>query len=107
MIINNPISIQGQVTRAQDMSAIKQNDDNRAFITQMNMQRIGEDEVEVRARQVQEKADTENEPGRHDAREKGNNQYYGDGGKRRKREDGVIRRRGPDDTMIVGFDIKV
>ena len=107
MIINNPISIQGQITRAQDMSALKQNDDNRAFVTQLNMQRIHEDQIESRARQVQEKEDLENDAGRHDAREKGKNQYAGDGGKRRKREDGIVIKKGPEGSEIIGFDIKV
>ena len=107
MIVNNPISLQGQITRAQDLSSIKQNEDNRAFVTQLNMQRVHEDEVETRAKQVQEKEDTENEPGRHDAREKGQNQYFGDGGRERKTKDGIIRKKGPGNTEIIGFDIKV
>jgi hypothetical protein len=107
MIINNPISIQGQITRATDLSIIKQNEDNRGFVEQLNIQKVKEDDADTKSKQVLEKDDVENDGQRHDAKEKGKNQYFGDGGKGRKKTDGVIIKKGPGNTVIKGFDIKV
>lgn len=107
MIINNPISIQGQITRAQDFSIIKQNEDNRGFVEQLNIQKQKEDETETKSKQVQEKDAAENDGQRHDAKEKGKNQYFGDGGKGRKKPNGIIIKKGPNNTEIKGFDIKI
>jgi hypothetical protein len=107
MIINNPISVIGQTTRAQDLSTIKHNEDSRAAITQMNVQKQRDFQEDLKAKQVQEKEDTENEGERHDAKEKGKNQYAGDGGKDRKKPDGLILKKGPGNTIVQGFDIKI
>ena len=107
MLVNNPISIQGQITRAQDLSMIKQNADNRVAFEQIDIQKQQEDQTENRARQVRQKDDTESASDRHDAREKGSNEYSGDGGQNRKKRDGTVVRKGPGNTEIIGFDIKV
>jgi len=107
MLINNPIAVQGQITRAQDLSIIKQNEANRGFVEQLNIQKTKENDEETKSKQVLEKDDVENNGQRHDAKEKGKNQYFGDGGKGRKKNDGVIVKKGPGNTLITGFDIKV
>ncbi|MCL2719170.1 MAG: hypothetical protein FWE14_10380 [Lachnospiraceae bacterium] len=107
MIINNPISVQGQITRATDLSIIKQNEANRGFVEQLNIQKVKEDDVETKSKQVSEKEDTDNEGQRHDAKDKGKNQYFGNGGKGRKKPDGVIIKKGPGNTEIKSFDIKI
>jgi hypothetical protein len=108
MIINNPISVQGEIVRAQDLAAIKHGEDSRAAITQMDVQKMRENQEDVRAKQVLQKDDTENEQERHDAKEKGKNQYAGDGGRgRKKQNDGTVLVKGPNNTVIQGFDIKV
>ncbi|MDR2547132.1 MAG: hypothetical protein LBC96_06425 [Lachnospiraceae bacterium] len=110
MLVNNPISIQGQITRAQDFSTIKQNEDNRGAVAQLNITRSMDDQNENKAKQVQQKEDMENSNQRHDAKEKGSNQYFGDGGKSRNgrgRKDGIIIRKSPYNTEITGIDIKV
>ena len=107
MIINNPVAVQGQITRSNDMSIIRQNEMNRGFTEQFNIQKVKEDEAETKAKQVQNKDDLDNDGQRHDAKEKGKNQYMGDGGKGRKKTDGVIIKKGPGNTLVKGFDIKV
>jgi hypothetical protein len=107
MIINNPVSIMGQNTRAQDFSTIKHNEDHKAAIIQQNVQKQRDIQEEQRAKQVHDKEDTENEGKRHDAKEKGSNEYAGDGGKGRKKHDGFVLKKGPNNTIIKSFDIKV
>lgn len=81
------IEIQGQLTRAQDFTTIKQNQDNKGLVDQTNFQRQFNQTVENKVRQVHQGDKAENEGKRFDAKEKGNGTYYGDGGKHRKKEE--------------------
>lgn len=106
-MVINPISVQGEITRAQDLSTIKHNEDNKGMMQQLNIQRQHENQVDTRARQVQRKDDPENEGKKHDAKEKGNGQYAGDGGGKRKKDgagntDGKVVIKGKN-----SFDIKI
>ena len=77
------------VSRAQDYSTMKQNEDNKAFVDQSKEVHSG-DNAQWSDKQP-------------DARQKGNGEYRGDGGKRRKQQ--------PREQMVVkekkGFDIKI
>lgn len=100
------VELQGQVTRAQDFTTIKHNEDNKAAVNQTNIQRQFDQNVDNRLRQVNQSDQAQNQEKRFDAKEKGNGTYSGDGGKRRKKEekkeDGkvVLKGRG-------GFDMKI
>lgn len=91
------------VSRAQDYSSIKQNEDNKAFVDQSNGQfQVQKNEQRI-TKEVHSGDDaqwTEKQP---DARQKGNGTYYGDGGRRRKQQ--------PREQVVVkgqkGFDIKI
>jgi hypothetical protein len=107
MIINNPISIQGEITRAVDLATLKQNDDNKAAFVQLDIQKERDTQETTRAKRVMDKEDTDNEGERHDAKEKGKNEYMGDGGKGRKKQEGVFLRKGPDNTLVKGFDARI
>lgn len=91
------------VSRSQDYSSIKQNEDNKAFVDQSN----GQFQVQKNERRIMKEVHSgdnaqwsEKQP---DARQKGNGEYYGDGGKRRKQQ--------PREQVVVkgqkGFDIKI
>ncbi|MCM1126705.1 MAG: hypothetical protein NC429_09555 [Lachnospiraceae bacterium] len=100
------VELQGQVTRAQDFTTIKHNEDNKTMVDQTNIQRQFDQNVDNRLRQVNQSDQAENQQKRFDAKEKGNGTYSGDGGRRRKKEekkeDGkvVLKGRG-------GFDMKI
>lgn len=100
------VELQGQVTRAQDFTTIKHNEDNKTMVDQTNIQRQFDQNVDTRLRQVNQSDQAENQQKRFDAKEKGNGTYSGDGGRRRKKEekqeDGkvVLKGRG-------GFDMKI
>lgn len=100
------VELQGQVTRAQDFTNIKHNEDNKAMVDQSNFQRQVDQAVETRARQVIQGDRTDNEGKRFDAKDKGNGHYAGDGGRRRRKEekekDGKVVLKG-----MGGFDMKI
>lgn len=100
------LELQGQVTRAQDFTNIKHNEDNKGMINQANFQNQFDQTVETRVRQVRKQDQTENKEKRYDAKEKGGGSYAGDGGRRRRKEesegDGRVFLKGQG-----GFDIKI
>lgn len=92
------------ISRANDYSAIKQNEDNKGMIDQGNIADQVNKTTEQKNREVISSDNAEWSDRKPDAREKGSNEYAGDGGRRRKgnapRERMVVKNRG-------GFDIKV
>ena len=101
------VELQGQVTRAQDFTTIKQNEDNKGLVDQNKFQQQFDRTVDNKLHQVQQGDKAENEGKRYDAKEKGNGSYAGDGGKRRNKEekeekDGKVVLKKPG-----GFDIKI
>lgn len=100
------VVLQGQVTRAQDFTTIKQNEDNKGMVDQSNFQRQFDRTVDNRLRQVNQGDRAENESKRFDAKEKGGGSYHGDGGQNRKKEekeaDGKVVLKGRS-----SFDIKI
>ena len=91
------------ISRAQDYSAVKHNEDNKAFVDQTNIGQQAAKTTEQRIREVHQSDDAEWHQNNPDAKEKGNNEYHGDGGRQRKKapqEKMVIKGRG-------GFDIKI
>ena len=91
------------ISRAQDYSAIKHNEDNKGFVDQTNIIQQTEKTTEQRIREVHSSDDTQWHQKNPDAKEKGNNEYKGDGGRNRKRgssERMAVKSRG-------GFDMKI
>ena len=91
------------VSRAQDYSIIKHNEDNKGFVDQTNIIQQTDKTTEQRIREVHSSDDTGWHQKNPDAKEKGNNEYQGDGGRNRKK--------GAKERMIVkgrgGFDMKI
>lgn len=102
----NPIEVNGIISRAQDVSMIRHNEDNKGTIDQSNFQHKFTQEVEQNIRTVRQSDDSDKADTRHDAKEKGKNEYHGDGGRRGQQE-----AKKKDGTMVVksqgGFDIKI
>lgn len=91
------------ISRAQDYSAVKQNEDNKGLVDQTNISQQMQKTTEQRVREVHSSDNAEWHQNNPDAKEKGNGEYQGDGGRHRKRESKdrvVVRGRG-------GFDIKI
>jgi hypothetical protein len=93
------------ISRAQDYTTIKHNEDNKGVVEQTNLGQQAIKTAEQRANSVHNSDNTEWQNRQHDAREKGHNEYAGDGGKRRKKTETesdrvVVKGRG-------GFDMKI
>ena len=78
------IEMQGQILRTQDYSAIKQQEYSRSDIEQSQIQ-VSKDAEEVRqANRVSGTQQSTASKNNGDASDKGNNEYTGDGGARRR-----------------------
>lgn len=101
------IELQGTITRAQDYTAIKHNEDNKGMIDQSNFQNQFHKVVDNKLTQVHHGENAENMNKRFDAKDKGNGQYAGDGGRQRKRES----EQDADGKVLIknmgGFDMKI
>lgn len=102
----SPLLFNGSVSRMQDVSAIKHNEDAKGMIDQTNFQNTFHKEIDAKVNQVHHSDDIENRQQKHDAKEKGKNQYAGDGGKKRQ-----LQKKPMDGKVVVksqsGFDMKV
>ncbi len=101
------IELQGPIVRAQDFTTIKQNEDNKGMVDQSNFQMEFHKAVDNKLTQVQKGENAEGKGKGPDAREKGSNEYAGDGGKHRRKnsgqeEDGRVTLKG-----INRFDMKI
>ena len=99
------VELQGQVTRAQDFTTIKHNEDNKVTVNQTNIQREFGQAVDLKLRHVNRGEQAENQGKKFDAKEKGNGNYFGDGGKRRKKEEETKEKAMP--KRMGGFDMKI
>ena len=92
------------ISRAQDYSAIKHNEDNRGVVQQTQLGEQMQKTTQQRMQEVHKSDDVEWHQQRPDAKEKGKGSYAGDGGKKRKNAQ-------PSQRMVVkkqsGFDMKI
>lgn len=98
----NPINI-ATLARTQDFSTIKHQEDTRAAMTQIAMNAQEDKDARMRSGQVIKKEEAGWHQKKFDAREKGDNEYSGDGGKKRqeKQVSRVLKKERE------GFDIKI
>lgn len=93
------------IARSQDYSNMKQNENNKVMTDQSNIVGQVRKEVEQNARQVRESDKTDWHNQKFDAKEKGNGQYSGDGGQKRRKDseqDGKVVLKGHG-----SFDMKI
>lgn len=100
-----PIDLNGMIQKTQDISTLKQNEDNKPAVEQQMLYSQEVKKTEQKMRQVVEAHEKENQEFRYDAREKGNGQQYKSSGKKKKRQqkNGSVIKKGQDS----GFDIKI
>lgn len=79
-----PVVLNGMIQRTQDIGNIKQQEDNKPVVQQQNISIQHEKKEDQLAHKVQQADQKENQGYRYDAKEKGNNQYEGEKGKRKK-----------------------
>ncbi len=92
------------ITRSQDYTTIKQNEDNKGFTDQTNIGQQVQKDTEQRAKEVRSSDNSDWHSRQFDAKDKGDNEYSGDGGRKRKQEE-------KKEQVIVNghksFDIKI
>lgn len=94
----------GIVTRSQDYTIIKQNEDNKPIVDQTNFGQQIQKQAENLTKKVNDSDNAAWYNKNPDAKEKGSNEYHGDGGKKRKKQDKV------EQIVVKGrpsFDIKI
>ena len=92
----SPLEMNGVFTRSQDFSILKQNEDNKAMLQQSAFQNTMQKTVEKQHSQVQETEKSDTYDRRQDAKEKGKNEYHGDGGSGRRKPENVA----PDGRVV-------
>ncbi|MBR2045683.1 MAG: hypothetical protein IJ958_06065 [Agathobacter sp.] len=102
----SPILMSGVVQRADDVGALKNQQDSRPVVEQQNAQAQMSKKVEAQRQQVQKKEDSDKADTHADAREKGKNSYFfrkKDKSKKQEeiKEDRVVKK------TTGGFDIKI
>lgn len=104
-----PIELQGSITRLQDFAIQKHNEDGRVVSDQATVVANEKKETENKAVSVNRSDDTQNEQRKFDAREKGSNEYFGNGGDQRKKDEKGKEKEGM--VLIKGqhqsFDIRI
>lgn len=101
----NPIEMNGMVSRSQDISVLKHNEDNRAALQQGNVANALVKKTQEKHEQVVNPEKTEYNEFRYDAKEKGNGSYQGNSKKKDKKdkqEDGKVVKKQPR-----GFDMRI
>lgn len=91
------------ISRAHDYTTIKHNEDNKGMVDQSNFSAQFQKTTEQNIREVHSSDNSLWHDRRPDAREKGNGQYSGDGGRKRKGKQsggGAAAKPG-------GFDVKI
>ena len=89
-----PVEFSGVVQRSQDMSTLKQNEDNKPMLQQQNVH------------QVNQANDSDNPEQKFDAREKGNNEYENHRNQKKKKKEENSGKASAK-TRMGGFDMKV
>lgn len=90
-----PVEMNGMISRSQDFTSLKHNENHRVVVDQTNFLQSFEKEVDERLTQVNKKDNADSSKEKFDAKEKSKNQYSGQEGKKQKnkqseKEDKVI-----------------
>lgn len=98
------VELNTAMSRIQDYATQKHNEDQKGIVDQTNFQTQFKKEITNNMKQVKQGEQAENRNKKFDAREKGNGEYHGDGGRNRKKKDS--------DGRVVakqssGFDMKI
>ncbi len=99
------VDLNHAMTRIQDFTTQRHNEDQRGLVEQNHLQGQFHKELNTSMRQVVKPDQTEYQNKKFDAKDKGNGQYSGDGGKHRKKNQssgGRVPHRAE-----TGFDIKI
>lgn len=101
------IDLNNAMTRIQDFTTQKHNEDTRGLVEQNQFQNQFHKELNTSMRQVVKSEQTEYQNKKFDAKDKGSNQYSGDGGRGRKKDRPGEGRVVVKTEVETGFDVKI
>lgn len=81
------VELHGAIQRTQDYTAVKHQENMKPAVDQTNFQANMEKKIDEKINQVVQGEDTSKSENHADAKEKGNGQYAGDGGAKRKKQE--------------------
>lgn len=93
------------ISRSQDYTTIKQNQDNKVQVDQGNFGEQLNKNVEQLTKEVHSSDNSDWQNKKFDAKEKGSNEYSGNGGKQRKQKEQQIEKVSRKERQ--SFDIKI
>lgn len=99
------VELNTAMTGIHDYNNIRHSEDSKGVVDQSNIHQIVDQSVEVKLNNVNEADDTNNNQKKFDAKDKGSNEYSGNNGQKKKKED-----KNPDGKVIPkysGFDMKI
>lgn len=82
-----PVTLNGVIQRTQDIGVLKQQEDNKPLVDQQQIQTHMKHQEQRQLKQVKHADDVSNHEKRYDAKEKGNNEYQGNGQKKKQSEE--------------------
>ena len=88
----SPIEFHGTISRAQDMTTMKHNEDHKGMVNQSNFQMKMDKQLEHQMSRVRDSDNADKKKDQTDAKEKGNGHYSGDGGKNRRQNQTVSQK---------------
>jgi hypothetical protein len=99
------VEMQGQITRTPDFTTIKHNEDTKGMVEQANVEQQQTKQVERQVNRVNQGDQPEYHEKGFDAKNKGDNEYHGDGGKgrnqnKKQEEDGKVLYKGHIDFSV-------
>lgn len=101
----SPIEANGMISRSQDISIYKINEDNKGMLAQENIGVQVKKNVQEQSEQVKDAQRTEYNEYRYDAKEKGNGAYQQNKKKQKEKKtpvDGIVKER-----KQGGFDMRI
>ncbi|WP_099468850.1 hypothetical protein [Konateibacter massiliensis] len=100
-----PFEINGAISRAQDIGAIKQNEDNKHMVNQNNFHDHAKKEIDHHQKAVRTADDSDNYQKKYDAKEKGNGSYFSNPNQKKgsKKE----QESGKKNEKSRGFDVSI
>lgn len=102
-----PIDFNGMVQRTQDVSTVKQNEDNRPNLQQQVLSTQIQKDTDQNLHQVNQSEDAQNYQKKYDAKEKGSNEYQQNRREKEKKEEKQSGRVILKSPYGGGFDISI
>lgn len=100
------VELNTAMTGINDINSMRHHEDMKGMVQQTNIQSQMDKSVELKLTNVHESDDANNNQKKFDAKEKGSNEYSGDGGRSKKEKE----EKNPDGRVVPkysGFDMKI